>query len=154
MRLMKLAPAILFLVSLFAITATAQLRTRTTSKSVPPPVSDEVKASGAYAEIVLRKTELKSELEEYLVSYTDEFPKVKHTRYEIGLLEAELIRFGKLKSSDAARLTLALGKLIVRRATLATDYWILSNKYNSAHPDAKKAKRKLEIYDRAVEDIL
>lgn len=150
-------PSVYFLLLLFlflTLPVSAQLRTRTSNQSTPPPIAVEIRATPAYAEILLRKTELESTVEELLVSYNEEFPKVKNTRYELNLLNAELARFGRLNKSDAGKLTLALGKLIVRRAQLATEFWIISNRYNSAHPNAKKAKRKLEIYHKAVEDIL
>ena len=149
-----LIPFIFLFCLCFALPVTGQLRNRTTKNSVPPPISNEIRATAAYAEIILRKTELESTVEELLVSYTEEFPEVQHTRYELALLQAELVRFGRLKTSDIPKLTLALGKLIVRRAELATEYWILSNKYSSAHPNAKKARRKLEIFDKEVRDIL
>ncbi|MEZ5307386.1 MAG: hypothetical protein R2684_09600 [Pyrinomonadaceae bacterium] len=145
---------VFFVILIATVTASAQLRTRTSEKSTPPPISAEIRATPAFAEILLRRTELESTLEEMLVTYTDEFPRVISTRYELGLINAELTNFGKMKSTDAPKLTLALGKLLVKRAELATNYWVLANKYNDQHPDSKKAKKKLEIYDRAISEIL
>ena len=113
-----------------------------------------IRSTPAFAEIILRKTELDANVEEMLVSYKEDFPRVKKARYEIGLLQAELRNFARTPDIEAGKLTLALGKLIVRRAELATNYWVLSNRYSDAHPDAKKAFRKLEIYDKAVKEIL
>ncbi len=131
---------------LLSVSAFGQLRSRTSDKSEPPPISKEIRATAAFAEIIVRRTEVESTLEELLVTYKEEFPKVKTARYELNLLDSELIRFGKLKPSDADKLTIAVGRLIVRRAELATEYWGIANRYNEAHPEAKKAKRKLEIF--------
>jgi hypothetical protein len=137
-----------------SINVSAQLRSRTSNKSAPAPIVKEVRATAAYAELIVKRTELKAELEELLVTYKDEFPKVRNTRYELNLLNAVLARFGRFDASYAPRLTEAVGKLIIRRAQLATDYWIALNRFSDEHPSAKKAKRKLEIYDEAVEALL
>jgi uncharacterized protein YpmS len=116
--------------------------------------SQEVKSSAAFAEIILRTTELESDLQEFLVSYTEEYPKVKETRYELNLLRDDLNKISKLKGIETNKLTLALGKLLVRKAQIATDYWVLKNRYNDDHPEAKKAKTKLAIFEKAVKEIL
>jgi len=146
--------SVLLLCLCFAIPASGQLRGRKSETSTPPPIAAEIRATPAYAEVVLRKTELESMLEELLVSYQEEFPKVRNTRYELGLLEAELAGMGRFTKDEAGKLTLALGKLIVRRAELRTEYWIVTSKYDDTHPDTKKAKRKLEIFDKAIKDII
>lgn len=139
---------------LLSVQADAQLRVRTTERSEPPPIGEKVRATPAYAELVLRRTELEATIEELLVTYNEGFSKVLDARFELGLIEADLGGFGVLNDSDAPRLTLALGKLMVRRAQLATEYWSLSNRFKDVHPAAKRAKRKFEIYDRAVKDLI
>ena len=139
---------------LFVLACANDVVAQSNEVAVPPPVREKIRATPAYAEIVLRRAELESTLEELLTAYKEDFGKVKSVRYELGLINAEFIQFGRLKDSDAPKLTLALGKLIVRRAELATNYWLISNRYSDEHPTAKKAKRKFEIFDRAVRDIL
>ncbi len=114
--------------------------------------SQSFKSSPAFAELILRKTELLADLESLLVSYTEEFPKVKELRFEVAELDKETARLGVVREN--AKLTAALGKLLVRRAELATDVWSLQKKYGDEHPDVKRAKRKAEIYDNAVREIL
>lgn len=138
----------------FSIEAEAQLRSRTTERSEPPPVSEAVRSTPAFAEIVLRRTEIESRIEELLVTYKEKFPKVKDARYELGLIEAEVARFAGFDKSVAPKLTLALGKLLVRRARYAAEYWSVKNRYNDEHPAAKKARRKFEIFDSAVKEII
>ncbi|MCU1288776.1 MAG: hypothetical protein JWN60_1005, partial [Acidobacteria bacterium] len=45
-----------------------------------------MKSTPAFAEVILRKTELESELESLLISYTEDFPKVKAIRFELEIL--------------------------------------------------------------------
>ena len=129
----------------------------------PPPAKPETAVSGkqaavknspAYAEVLLRKTEVEAELEDLLVEYTEEYPKVRETRHELGLLSRELEKLVALNPNDAGKLTLALGKLIVRKAQLETDLWVLLLQYNEAHDDVKRAKRKVATFEKAIKEIL
>ena len=113
-----------------------------------------LKSSPAFAEVLLRKTELLAEVESLLVTYTEDFPRVQQVRYELNVLNTELTGLLKVKSEEREKLTLALGKLIVRKAELETDYWNLKTKYGDEHPDVKRAKRKTEIYAKAIKDVL
>ncbi len=147
---MRVYKPILFLLvlALCAFNGASQTNGSTTK------VSKHLRSSASFAEILLRKAELKSELEEMLVSYTDEYPKVKSTRYELTLIEKSIERLNKVTSEEKEKLTEALGKLIVRQAAIGTDYWVLSGRYNDKHPQVKRAKRKLEIFSEAIDEIL
>lgn len=152
MKIKKL-PLIFFLLAA-SIVAGAQVKSQ---KPVTNPTSDKVqtaKSSPAYAEVLLRKTEVLSELESLLVEYTEEYPKVKELRYESGLLQKESDRLTAVSAADAFKLSAALGKLMVRKCELETDLWILLKQYNDQHPDSKRAKRKVEIFEAAIADIL
>lgn len=127
----------------------------TLSKTEKPYLPLEIiKSTPAYAEIVLRRAELESELESLLISYTEEFPKVKAIRYEMESLKNEFSRVSALKPAEASKLNSALGKLLVRKAGLETDLWSLRQKYDDNHTDVKRAKRKVEIYEKAVKSII
>ena len=117
-------------------------------------VSDTLRSSATFAEVVLRRVELESNLEEMLVSYTEEYPKMKETRYELTALRKEIAKLNSIKPNETGKLTEALGKLIVRKASVETDYWVLSKRFNQEHPEVKRAKRKLEIFEKALQDIL
>ncbi len=130
-------------------------------KQSPTPVAagivaapEVVRSSPAYAELLLRKTELRSELESLSIEYTDEFPKIKEAKFAVALLERDLTRLATVKPSDAGKLTLALGKLMLRRIEVETELGILLKSYKDEHPDVKRLKRKLEIFDAAVKEIL
>ncbi len=113
-----------------------------------------IKSSPAYAELLLRKTEREAELEEFLLDYTDEFPKVKEIKFELDLLQKQMEKVLAIGASDAPKLSLALGKLLVRKTELEVDYWNLLKQYNADHPEVKRAKRKIEVYEKAVKEIL
>jgi hypothetical protein len=112
------------------------------------------RSSPAYAEILLRKTELTSNLESLILDYTEEFPKVKELRQSIVLLDRESARLSRVKPNELGKLTLALGKLIVRKVELEVDVLNLQRTYKDEHPDVKRAVRKVEIYESAIAEIL
>lgn len=148
----------LFLISLIIVAVAAACKAQSTTSASKKIVSGQavsaVKSSPAYAEIILRRTERESELEEFLLDYTEEFPKVKEIRFEINLLQKETEKMLAVPASDAGKLTLALGKLIIRKVELETDLWNLRRQYADDHAEVKRAKRKIEIFERAVKEIL
>lgn len=114
--------------------------------------AESVKFSPAYAEVLLRRAELQSEIESLLESYTEDYPKVKESRYELGLLQKDFDKL--LAQTDVSKLTQALGKLIVRRAELNTTLWALQSRLGAEHPEVKRARRKAEFFDNAVKEIM
>lgn len=115
-------------------------------------LTNSIKSSPAYAEILLRKVELESEVESLLISYTENFPKVKEGKFELSVLQKDLDKL--LSQTDASKLTLALGKLMVRKNQLETDYWVLQNRLSEEHTEVKRAKRKVINYQNAIKEIL
>jgi hypothetical protein len=121
--------------------------------AVNPPVSP-LKSSAAYAEVLLRKTEIEADLESMLVDFTEEYPKVKEARLEFGLIQKEIDRLAAVKPADAGKLSAALGKLMVQKVTLETDLAILRGNHDDKHPDVISAKKKVDIFEKAIRDIL
>jgi hypothetical protein len=116
--------------------------------------SDPRRSSAAYAEVLLRRTEIEADLESMLVEYTEDYPKVKQERFELTLIEKESQRVLAVKPGEIAKLTAALGKLIVRKVELEGELWNLQQHLGDGHPDVKRAKRKVEIFERAIKEIL
>jgi peptidoglycan hydrolase CwlO-like protein len=116
--------------------------------------SDPRRASAAYAEVLLRRTEIEADLESMLVEYTEDYPKVKQERFELGLIGKESERLLAVKAGETSKLTAALGKLIVRKVELQGELWNLQQQLGDAHPDVKRAKRKVEIFESAIKEIL
>jgi hypothetical protein len=117
-------------------------------------VQNPVNASAAYAEVLLRKTEVEADLEDLLVEHTEEYPKVKESRYEFSLLQNELQKLQTVKPADASKLSLALGKLIVRKVSLEVDLWSMRLQYTDDYEDVKRVKRKIAVFEKAIVDIL
>ena len=113
-----------------------------------------IRSSPAYSEILLRRTELQADLEAFAVDYTEANPKIADLRFEINALDKELGKVFAVRPTETAKLTLALGKLIIRKAGLETDLNRLSRSYNKEHPEVKRMKRKVEIFDAAISEIL
>ena len=134
----------------FAQTGSQAKTSQIASKQIAPAV----RLSPAYAEILLRKTEREAELEEFLLDYTDEFPKVLEIKFELELLQKQTDKFLTVSAADAPKLSLALGKLLVRKTELEVELWGLLKKYNAEHPEVKRAKRKIEIFEKAINEIL
>jgi len=136
----------------FSVGASAQTQGKKVSSPNSTAANQTAKSSPAYAEILLEKTELESQLEDLLVGFTDDFPKVKELRFHIGLLQKQADKL--LALAEANKLTLALGKLIVRKIELETALWSLKAQYNDDFPEVKRAKRKVEVFEKAIGEIL
>ncbi len=119
-----------------------------------PTIVQGAKATAAYAEVALKRADVEAELESLLVEYTDEFPKVKELKYALTRIDAEAVRLGSMKPADRDRATIALGKLIVRKVEAEIELWKVQGEYADAHPDVKRAKKKVEIYEKAIKEIL
>lgn len=146
--------AIVAVVLFASLGCLAQTETPNKKKEVGSASEPTFRSSPAYAELLLRRTELSSGLEALILEYTEEYPKVQELRHTLTLVERETGRLAKVKQSDLSKLTLALGKLIVRKIELETDLWALQKNYKDEHPDVKRAKRKVEIYETAIAEVL
>lgn len=113
-----------------------------------------VKSSAAYAEVLLRRTDLQADLEAVAADYTEQNPKVLDFRYEISLLDKSMERLFGSRPAETGKLTLALGKLLVKKASLETELSRLSRSYSKDHPDVKRAKRRVEIFENAINEVL
>lgn len=146
---------VMLLIPVLAGIAFSQKNTGAETQKTPAPVAaNPARQTPAYAEILLVKTELESELESLLVDYTEEYPKIKQARFQLSLVQKDMERLLAVKPAEVSRLTLALGKLLVRKIDMETDLWGLRAKYNDEHPEVKRAKRKLEIFEAAIKEIL
>ena len=113
-----------------------------------------IRSSPAYSEVLLRKTEVQADLEAFLADYTEANPKILDLRAELAALNKSIERIFAVKPAETGKLTLALGKLLIEQATLQTDLARLQRTYNQEHIEVKRAKRKLEIFESAINEIL
>src|SRR5687768_10789901 len=95
-----------FVLAIVAVAAAGQTKSKPSGAS--PDDMRAVKSSPAYAEVLLRDTELKAELDSLRLDHTDEFPKVKDIRMELELLRSEMDRLLAVKAPNAQQLSIAL----------------------------------------------
>lgn len=151
---MKIARIIFVLIAVFVFSS-YYIKAQTKLKpAAAQSIINPVKSTPAYAEVLLRKTDLEANLEDLMVSYTEDFPKVKETRYELGLIGAALDKILAVNAAESSKLTLALGKLLVRKAQLETNLWSLQSKYGDDHVEVKRAARKVAVFEKAIKEIL
>lgn len=121
----------------------------TASDSVGP-----IRSSSAYAEILLRKTELQADIEAFGADYTEESPKMIELRVELTSLDKSLEKVFAVRPSETGKLTQGLGKLIVKKAALDADLDRLLRKYSKEHPETKRAQRRVDRFNAAIAEIL
>ncbi|MDI1243648.1 MAG: hypothetical protein PSX80_17190 [bacterium] len=144
-----------FLIPLIFVAGGASAYGQPQPKAVSTPaVVYAGKATAAYAEIALKRADVEADLESLLVEYTDEFPKVKELKFALTRVDAEGTRLGTIKAVDRDRATVALGKLMVRKVEAEIELWKVQQDYADVHPDVKRARKKVEIYERAIKEIL
>jgi predicted nuclease with TOPRIM domain len=122
--------------------------------SAQTPDAAAIKGTQAYAEVLLRKTELLADLEAFSPDYTEANPRMLELRAELSSIEKSLTRILAVKPSEAGRLTEALGRMMVKKAGLEADLQHLSRQYNKDYPDVKRAQRRVDLYESAISDIL
>lgn len=145
----------LFIAFVLAVSATAGYSQVTGGNG--GSVSSEVgpvRSSAAYSVVLLRKTEIESDLVSFTDDYTEENPRVVDARFELASLTRDMDRMFGIKPSDVAKLTEATGKLITRKAELETERNRLMRAYKEDHPQVKRVTRKLDIYTKAVKQLL
>ena len=113
-----------------------------------------IRGTPAYAEVLLRKTELLADLEAFTPDYTEANPKILELRAELASIDRSLTRILSVKPAETGRLTEALGRMMVKKAALEADLSHLSRQYNKDYPDVKRAQRRVDLYESAINDIL
>jgi uncharacterized protein involved in exopolysaccharide biosynthesis len=113
-----------------------------------------IRSSAAYSEVLLRRTQLQADLEALVPDYTEANPKIIDLRTELAALTRSGEKMYNVKPSETGKLTLALGKLIVEQARLQTDLARLLRSYGETHAEVKRAKRKVEVFESAINEIL
>lgn len=144
----------LFFLLIFSISIFAQTDEKKPKLDYSTPTSKAIKSSPAYAALVLHRTNVRAELEEMLITYTEDFPKVVDARHEIDVVNSQLSKLLDTKVTESCRLSDSLGKLMLQKTEIEMLLWNLRKKYNEEHPDVQRTKKKLEIYEKAVTEIL
>ncbi|HEV7644170.1 MAG TPA: hypothetical protein VGO50_09540 [Pyrinomonadaceae bacterium] len=120
----------------------------------PAPLSGSIKSSPAYIELILHKANIEAELLDMQVEYTDEYPKVKELRLEVQFVQAELVSLQELNVSVLPKLTESLARLLLQKIRMQVDLAQLRAAHKDDHPDVKRAMRRVDIYEKAIKDVL
>lgn len=113
-----------------------------------------IRASAAYSVVMLRKTEIEADLVSFVEDYTEENPRVVDARFELASINKEIDRIFTILPTETQRLTESTGKLILRKAELETEMNRLLRSYKADHPQVKRIAKKVEIYQKALKQIL
>ena len=113
-----------------------------------------IRSSAAYAEVLLRKTELQADLESLLGDYTEQNPKIIDIRFELAALAKDIDKMFAVRPSETGKLTAALGKLVLKKAGVETELARMLRSYAEDHPEVRRMRRKVEIYAAAIKEIL
>src|SRR5690349_7574449 len=131
---MKAAKFVRLLLGSSILSVSAVLFLTTSSAYSQTADAGPIRSSAAYSEILLRKTEILADLDAFSAEYTEENPKMIELRAELASLNKQLEKVFGVKPSDTGKLTLALGKLIVRKAALDAELARLSLRNSKDHP--------------------
>ena len=118
------------------------------------PGSGNSRATAAYAEVALRRAEMEADLESLLLDYTDDFPRVKELKFALGRMKAESDRLTAIPATEKEKATTALGRLVVRKIDLEIELWKLQQNYAEGHPNVKRARKRVEVFENAIKEIL
>ena len=110
-------------------------------------------SSGAYSEIALRLAELRADMESMRDDYTDQHPKVLENKWTQASLEEDLKTLAQIRETDAGRLTLSLGKMVVRRAELFAEMKAVELQYGEQHQNTKRARKRLDAFSAVLDGI-
>ena len=102
----------------------------------------------------MKETELRADVEADLGEYTEEHPKVKEARFALGLVQKEKARLLSTDPAESEKLTLSLGKIMVRKVDAEVDLWRLQQTLADGHPEVKRAKKKVEVFEAAIKEVL
>jgi len=120
----------------------------------PVPTANPIKSSAAYIELTLHKTIINAELVDLLEEYTEEYPRVKELKLEVQYVQAELVNLQELGASLLPRLTESFAKLLLQKIKMQVDLALLRAAHKDDHPDVKRAIRRVDIYEKAIKDVL
>jgi uncharacterized protein involved in exopolysaccharide biosynthesis len=140
-----------YVFALSAILATGNTFSHAQSPIDAPP---HVRASAAYSEVLLRRTEVRADLADAEASYTETHPKLFELRAEMQAIDRAAERLINVPAADVGKLTFGLGRLLVRKAALESDLARLRRNYNKEHPEVLRSVRRIQVFENAIAEVL
>lgn len=108
----------------------------------------------AFAEVFAQKVETEAELKILSVEMTDDAPQITEKKMQHDFLQREIEWLENLPTTMQSKMTLALGKMIVRKIQAEVDEKMLTKNYADEHPLVKKARARLVIYKNEIDKLL
>lgn len=142
---------LLMLIMLVGVsTASAQKERPKTDKTD----SSVVHASAAFSEILAQKALVEADLKILLTDYKEDYIGVREKQAEFALLNTALRNLEKTPAAEISKLTLALGKLVVKKIEVEAELKTLLEDYTEDFPAVKKARTRLGVYEEEIRKLL
>lgn len=113
-----------------------------------------VQTTLAYAEVFAQKVEAEAELKVLMIDMTDDAPQVREKKLRRDFLQREIEWLEKLPAALHPKMTLALGKIIVRKVQAEVDQKMFAENYADEHPLIKKARARFAVYKDEIDKLL
>ena len=125
-----------------------------TTVTVPPTAVSKVADTGAYAEVYAARVEAEADLKVLAMDLTEETVQVREKKLERDLLAREIRWLEALPSVSHDKMTIALGRLLVRKTQAEVSLKMLSENYAEDFPTVKKARTRIGVYNDEVQKLL
>ena len=154
---------ILFLAFIFVfqtiLVFAQQKPTPQTQTNVTAPIKTlgrklDVRTTPAYAELIMKRTEIAADLDVLLPDYTEESPEVREKRLNLQILDSALKRLENVTLEQYLALTPAVGRMLARKLEAEAELKILSDIYTDEHPSVKKSKIRFKVFEAELKRLL
>lgn len=139
---------------ILSILSVAGLLFAVTISEVAAQDKNAVQTTAAFAEVYTQKVEAEIDLKILLFDFTETSSQVIAKTQERDLLDRQLRWLEALPSGSHRKLTLTLGKMLVRKALAEAGVKNLSKSVAEEHQSMKKAKTRLEMYNSEIQKLL
>ncbi|MBC7798437.1 MAG: hypothetical protein H7Z37_16330 [Pyrinomonadaceae bacterium] len=113
-----------------------------------------LKSSAAYGEIIAALAEAKVDLKILLFDYKEAAPQVVAKRQLIESYQTEIGKLEAMPTTIAPKLTLALGRLLVKKIEAGAELNELTKEYAEEYPSVKKARIRLQVFTEETDKLL
>ncbi len=128
--------------------------TATTVTVSPAAAVSKVADTGAYAEVYAARVEAEADLKVLAMDLTEETVQVREKKLERDLLAREIRWLEALPLVSHDKMTIALGRLLVRKTQAEVSLKMLSENYAEDFPTVKKARTRIGVYNDEVQKLL
>jgi hypothetical protein len=132
---------------------TTVMATTVTVPAQAAPVS-KIADTGAYAEVYAARVEADADLKVLSTDLTEETVQVREKKLERDLLAREIRWLEALPLLSHDKMTMALGRLLVRKTQAEVSLKMLSENYAESFPTVKKAKTRIEVYNDEIQKLM